>query len=235
MSELLTVGDLSFELRRSDKRKTIGITVERNGSLIVTAPLDCPLDTIKAVAEEKRPWVYIKLAEKEMLSRPARAKEFITGENFFYLGRSYRLLLFESAEPLGKVPPLRLYEGRFMLRKDEVERASLHFTNWYTQHGVAWLERRAELFTDRVGVKQGKVGVLDLGYRWGSCGAGGSLNFHWRTILLPPKIIEYIVVHELVHLLEPHHNQDFWKRLKRAMPDQSARKLWLAENGSNFY
>ncbi len=63
-----------------------------------------------------------------------------------------------------------------------------------------------------------------LGYRWGSCSPHGSLNFHWRVILLPPRIVEYLVAHELTHLAEPHHNPEFWSRLERAMPDFAARK-----------
>jgi predicted metal-dependent hydrolase len=76
------------------------------------------------------------------------------------------------------------------------------------------------------------VTVQDLGYRWGSCGKGGRLFFHWRTVLLPPPIIEYVVVHELVHLVEAHHTPAFWARVERAMPGYAARKLWLAERGS---
>lgn len=73
--------------------------------------------------------------------------------------------------------------------------------------------------------------VQDLGYRWGSCGKGGRLNFHWRTILLPAPIIEYVVVHELVHLHEPHHTPAFWSLVERVLPDFEARKRWLAERG----
>ena len=73
--------------------------------------------------------------------------------------------------------------------------------------------------------------VRELGYRWGACGQDGTLNFHWRTVLLPPRIVEYIVAHELVHLHEAHHGAEFWRRLERAMPDDAARKKWLAENG----
>lgn len=70
-----------------------------------------------------------------------------------------------------------------------------------------------------------------LGYRWGSCGSRGALNFHWKTILLPPRIIDYILVHELVHIHEPHHTPAFWTRVERVLPDYAARKEWLAGNG----
>jgi len=76
--------------------------------------------------------------------------------------------------------------------------------------------------------------IRDLGFRWGSCGKSGSLNFHWATILLPPSIVEYVVVHELVHLIEPNHTPEFWTRLERVMPDYESRKKWLAENGAGY-
>lgn len=74
--------------------------------------------------------------------------------------------------------------------------------------------------------------MRELGFRWGSCGAGGKLYFHWRTMLLPPPLIEYVVVHELVHLLEPHHTPEFWTRVERAMPDFERRRRLLFEEGS---
>jgi predicted metal-dependent hydrolase len=58
-------------------------------------------------------------------------------------------------------------------------------------------------------------------------------QFHWRTILLPPRAIDYVIVHELVHLIEPHHGAEFWRRVERALPDYELRKRWLAENGEN--
>jgi len=78
------------------------------------------------------------------------------------------------------------------------------------------------------------VQMRDLSYRWGSCSPCSSLNFHWRVILLPPHIVEYLVAHELAHLAEPHHDPRFWARLERAMPDFAERKGWLAENGWRF-
>jgi predicted metal-dependent hydrolase len=73
--------------------------------------------------------------------------------------------------------------------------------------------------------------VQGLGYRWGSCGKGDVLYFHWKTILLPGRIAEYIVVHEMAHLHEPHHTPAFWRRLERAMPDYERRHEWLRHHG----
>ena len=76
-----------------------------------------------------------------------------------------------------------------------------HFVLWYARRAQPWIERRCELFARRVSVTIGAVRVMDLGHHWGSCGPTGNLNFNWRTICLPPRIVEYVVVQELVHLV----------------------------------
>ena len=134
----------------------------------------------------------------------------------------------EEASALG------LHRGRFRLLRDERGRAAELFALWYSRHARPWIERRAELFAGRVGVAPGEVRVMDLGNRWGSCGPTGNLNFNWRTICLPPRIVEYVVVHELVHLAEHHHGPEFWARLARVMPDHAERKSWLAENSARY-
>ena len=230
--DTLTIEGLAFELRRSDRRKTLRVTVDRDRSLVISATADCPLDLIEEATRKKLLWIHKKLAEKRLLRHPASEKEFVTGEGFHYLGRSYRLLLVDAEDEA--VPALRLHHGRFQLRKDERHRADEHFALWYTRRAQTWIERRCELFARRVGVTPGAVRVMDLGHRWGSCGPTGNLNFNWRTICLPPRIVEYVVVHELVHLGEHDHGPGFWARLARAMPDYAHRKRWLAENSIRY-
>jgi predicted metal-dependent hydrolase len=229
MSETLTVGNLAYRIRRSAKRRTVGITIDRDGSLVMDAPVGCSQQIVERIGQEKALWVHTKLAQRELLFRPRRQREFVSGESFYYLGRSHRLLL-APGESAG-TPPLRLHEGRFALRRDEVARGREHFRVWYTAHGQPWLERRIAALASRIGATPQGVVIRDLGYRWGSCGVSGKLLFHWCVICLPPRIIEYLVAHELVHLIQPHHNDDFWSRMERAMPDYEARKRWLAENG----
>lgn len=231
--DTIVVEDLTFELRRSEKRHTIGITIDRMGELILSAPQDCPQEVIERVAREKYGWVVARLARKEMLFRPPARKTFIDGEGFYYLGRSYRLRLVHDVSNTS-VPPLRLYKDRFLLRADAVEHGEEHFTRWYSQQGYSWLEQRIKAFVPRIDAQPQGIKVQPLGYHWGSCARSDILYFHWRVILLPPPIIDYIVVHELVHLHERHHNPPFWSRVERAMPDYQDRKRWLAENGSKF-
>ena len=229
MTGSLVLGDLHFEVYRSDRRQTLGLTVERDGRLVLTAPTKVVDERLERFAKSKRFWVYKKLAAKEALPPPIPPKQFVSGEGFPYLGRSYRLLLVPSLDV-----PVKLEAGRFKMPRTEVARGRGHMVRWYAAHARPWLQARLERHAGRVRVTPARVVVQDLGFRWGSCGKGGSLYFHWQAILLPPRIIEYVVVHELVHLREPHHTPAFWKALERAMPDWEERRRWLAVRGREF-
>lgn len=222
----LQVDDLAFIIQRSPRRKTLQITVERNGDLIMSAPPSVKTTKLRDFAIEKRFWIYTKLAEKDRLHRKTPRKEFVAGEGFLYLGRSHRLRLVARQEV-----PLRLTVGRFSLNRDALAEARGHFIQWYSAHAHAWLAARVNEYRARMGVEPAGVKVQDLGYRWGSCGKGDWLYFHWKSILLPARIAEYVVVHEMAHLHERHHTPAFWRCVERAMPDFAQRKVWLAEHG----
>ncbi|MCP6698102.1 M48 family metallopeptidase [Pseudomonas donghuensis] len=225
-SQTLTVGELQLTLRRSARRKTLQITVERDGALILSAPPEVDEQALRQFVAEKSFWIYSRLAEKERLQRAIPIKEYVDGEGFLYLGRSYRLKLVDEQDV-----PLKLSAGRFRLLRSELPGAREHFIRWYSEHARSWLALRVKNHQARMDLIPSGVRVQDLGYRWGSCGKGAQLYFHWKTILLPKPIAEYVVVHEMVHLQEPHHTPEFWLRLERVMPDYSQRKTWLAEHG----
>ena len=225
-ADRIQVEDLEFIIRRSPRRRTMQITVERSGELVLSAPPDVTLEQLRAFVMEKRFWIYTRLAEKDRLQRLVPRKEFVSGEGFLYLGRSHRLKLVDMQDA-----PLKLVNGRFTLRRDALPGAREHFIRWYSERARIWLSGRVAEYQSRMEVHPAGVKVQDLGYRWGSCGKGDWLYFHWKSILLPPRIAEYVVVHEIAHLHEPHHTPAFWLRVERAMPDYAQRKDWLAEHG----
>lgn len=222
----LTVNDLRFEVKRSLRRTTMQITVDRRGDLSLTAPSHIEETRLISFVLEKRFWIYTKLAEKDLLQRPVPRKKFVNGEGFLYLGRSYRLRLVAHQD--GSVV---LRSGRFMIQQSEVKRGRELMINWYSDHAERWFEEKVGLYSARMRVNPAGVRVRDLGYRWGSCGKGDWLYFHWKAILLPPRIAEYVAVHEIAHLHERLHTPQFWQRVERAMPDFERRKKWLAERG----
>lgn len=229
MNEQLVVDDLKFEVRRSARRKTLELTVDRGGELRVAAPPHAGGERLERFVRDNLFWLYTKLAEKDLLKKPMAQREFVSGEGFSYLGRSYRLLLVDEQDV-----PLKLVGGRFRLRRSLARRGRDEIVRWYVQRAQAWLALRVAAWAQRMGVKPTAVGVRDLGFRWGSCGSGGGVNFHWATILLPPSIVDYVIVHELAHLREANHTPVFWRIVTRALPDQGERRAWLAEHGGQF-
>lgn len=224
----LVVNDLRFELRHSARRRTLEITVDRGGELVLSAPTGVAESRLRDFVRRKRMWVYRQLARKETLTRPIPRKVFVDGEGFLYLGRSYRLRLVPDAQAEAAVA-LKL--GRLVMPRGVASDGRVHLLRWYAARALPWLRRQVRDYAARMEVNPTGVRVQDLGYRWGSCGKGGWLYFHWKTILLPARIAEYVVVHEMAHLHEPHHTPEFWRRVERAMPDYEVRKAWLAEHG----
>lgn len=231
--ETLNIDDrLTFAVRRSEKRESLGITIDRDGRLILALPQDCSLEEGASFARSKRTWIYRKLAEKSLLMQPRRPKRFTEGEGHYYLGRSYRIKLLD--DPAADTKTLRLHQGRFVLRTDAQAEARAHFERWYLTRGQAFIEKRLVRFTDRLEVEPAGVDVRALGYRWGSCSQSGRINIHWQTALLPVRLIDYVLIHELAHLHEPSHDPRFWRRVERVMPDYKQRKQELTEEGGGY-
>ena len=227
----LTYDDLTFQHRESPQRTTLEIIVDRDGSLVLLTPPGVPRQALEAFVEQHLVWIYTKLEEKEGQSWPHARKEYVPGEGFFYLGRSYRLKLVNGAE---QRPPLRLHRGWFELRRDLAPEGRQHFIEWYTARLRPVLQRTLDRFAGRIDAAPGQLHVQDMGYRWGSTDRRGHLYFHWRVAMLPFRMIEYVVAHELTHLIEPQHSDGFWRRLERLIPDYKQRRRWLEREGARY-
>ncbi|MFJ5551505.1 M48 family metallopeptidase [Streptomyces sp. NPDC093225] len=230
---MLQVGDLEVSVFVSDRRKSVLLTVERDASVSAVAPSQVSRVELIKVIEAKRSWLYGKIAERQELGEAMPAREYVSGEGFSYLGRSYRLRI---VEPGSRV---RLVRGRLELGKDGGAR---ELVRWYCEVGEPWLKRRLQPWTSRMGCEAEWAGlrVRPLGYRWGSCSLDGHLNIHWATMQLPPTLIDYVLVHELAHLQRGDHGSEFWRLVERAMPGYQDRRerlrrigpgLWLPDEG----
>jgi len=179
----LVVGDLVLAVAPPSDRTTIAITVERDATLILKAPHDTTIERATQFVVDKHQWVYRKLAEKDALTGPPITKQFVEGEGFAYLGRSYRLTLSE------KVADVRLERGRFHMNPSQAGEGAAAMRRWYTTTGAQWLAKRIRPWTARMGEDTIDVAVRDLGYRWGSARPSEgfqSINIHWAALQLHP-------------------------------------------------
>jgi hypothetical protein len=219
MSEILQIGELTFEVRRSPRRRTLGLTVDRGGELVIHSPAAETVHEIEQWVRSNLLWVHRKLALKEELAPKRRGPEFVSGESVSYLGRLYRMAMIAQQEE-----PLRFDGHRFYLRRDARPAASDHFRRWYVSVGKEWLEKRMQLLARKTGCRPTEVEVRDLGFRWGSCSRSGVVLLNWRLLQFPVRLADYVIMHELTHLIEPHHGPAFWRALDRALPDWRGRK-----------
>lgn len=225
-----TYRDIRYTLKRSS-RKTASIYVERDGQITLIAPEELSGRQIEKVLEEKRRWIYKNLAEWHDLNATRIERQFVNGEGFLYLGRSYRLKLVPKQDE-----PLLLKDGYFCLRTDlrPAAKAAAAFRDFYRDRGLVRINERVAYFQARMAVEPKSVKILDLKHRWASWTPGGNLNFHWKCMMSPAKILDYIVVHELAHLIYPNHSAKFWNEVDKLLPDYSERKEWLRVHGAGM-
>jgi predicted metal-dependent hydrolase len=223
--------DIVYGVVRS-RRATADIVVERDGRVIVRAPAELPDEHIEDIIQSKQYWIYKTLAEWRDLNATRVLREYRNGEGFLYLGRSYRLALVADQDE-----PLLLKGGRFCLRRDLVDRgevaaAKSAFREYFIERGCERITQRVRYYAPKVGVTARDVDVRELGHRWASCSPKGKLAFHWKCMMAPPTIIDYIVVHELCHMHCMDHTEAFWNEMDKVMPDYAERKEWLKKNGA---
>ena len=231
------IDSLEYSLRRSN-RKSMGIAIERDGAIIVTAPHQAKFNEIEKFVSEKKIWIYQKLAKKKTLNREKPRREFVNGQGFLYLGKSYRLKLIDNGKMKSARSPnvtvLRLWHGYFELAESEKANARNHFLSWYRKQIKEQLKARIPRYDKRIGVTVKDTRILDLGHRWASCGRNGVINFNWRSVMAPVWVLDYILVHEMVHLIERGHTDRFWRLVSRVIPDYEEHALWLNENGADL-
>jgi hypothetical protein len=221
MNEILEVGGLAFEVRRSSRRRTLGLTVDRGGELVMHAPLTTSQANLSQWAETKLLWIQQKLALKESSTAGMLTPEYVTGEIFSYLGRRYRLVLVEKQRT-----PL-VFDGEHFLLHRNARPADAHFRRWYLAAAKEWLPQRIALLQPRAGRQPTRLVVRDLGFHWGSCGRDGGIYLNWRLLQLSTRLVDYVLIHELCHLIEPSHNREFRRALERALPDWQEREAQL--------
>ncbi|EXU75513.1 M48 family metallopeptidase [Erwinia mallotivora] len=228
------VRDIEYQLLPGTDRQTTDIVIERNGVITVRPPRRMTPEQVDETVLSKRMWIYRNLAEWRDLNAAQVMREWVSGETFLYLGSGYRLQLVAEQDDA-----LKLKDGRFCLQREIVERgghsaAHKAFEDFYKAKGLARIRNRVNWFAPRVGVTAGALEIKDLGYRWASCTRNGDLHFHWKCLMAPLTVIDYIIVHELCHLHHRDHSDAFWNEVDKVLPDYRERKEWLRIRGAEL-
>jgi len=216
-----------YAIQRSAKRRQMTITVERDRSVVVHAPEGLAEEKIRRVVETKRRWIYEKMnhPQKYRDLPHGPGKELVSGESALYLGRQYRIEVVRDG--LNEVRFNRGFLIPAILGKRKVEA----LREWYIGRAKEKIIPRVKAHARRLGVDAAAVKIADGHYRWGSCTTRNNVGFNWRLIKAPMFVIDYVVVHELAHLLETNHTPRFWNIVRTQIPMMEKAKVWLKENG----
>jgi hypothetical protein len=207
------------------KRGTIALIVDREGKLIVRAPLRATQKQILDLIRLKEEWIKSKQKLVNTTYALVKPKKYTNGEEFLYLGNYYRLEIIPEADH-----PIRLSD-QFYLSRAQLPQAEQVFKSWYTAHAKRVISERVQWYAARYRFKVNGIRITNAQTRWGSCSPNGNLNFSWRLVMAPMQVIDYVVVHELVHLHEKNHSRRFWERVKIILPDYRKQVQWLKTYG----
>lgn len=215
------------------QRKTMAIQVEAPDKVIVLAPVGTTKKLILEKVKGNAPWIAKKLESLRNQPVPA-TRQFTDGELFLYLGASYPLQV--QVDELLKKPAVYLDSDG--IRVITPTRDEIHIRNaleqWYRQKCLERVNERIEYYQQLIKRFPNRVVVKEQKRRWGSCSSKGNLNFNWRDILAPSPVLDYIVVHEICHLVHLNHSKEFWRLVESILPDYRERKGWLKKNGASL-
>lgn len=219
--------DFIAEVIRTSRRKSADIRVEE-GALSIVVPINTSNEKIDQLLLDKRLWIKEKIAlQREMA--PVSNKQFVSGEAFPYLGRNYRLKV-----ECGSFTPVKLLQGRLVAQVPEGSQQPHMIRNalvrWYKRQAEHKLGEKVNRFEPMVGVKCAGISIKTFKSRWGSCTNKGELEFNWLIMLAPNRMVDYVVIHELCHLVHHDHSPEFWREVARVMPDYQQCREWLRDN-----
>lgn len=207
--------------------------------MIITCPSDVPDEKIERIVLKKGPWILQKLKRMDDTIAKPPEREYVSGETYYYLGRGYRLKVFEdeSVHPF----KVKLRNGRFRVRippitseqpREILVPSALRW--WFQKKAQQRLRERIEFYSSRVGTEPAGLVVKNQMKRWGTCTKDDIIYLNWRVIMAPMSVIDYVVTHELVHLSLKDHSSHFWLKLRAILPDYERRKEWLRINGPSL-
>lgn len=232
-------GDLSYRLTRSLKRKrTMQVSIQRSGTVDVSAPASFSIRTIEEFLQLKSGWIDRKIKtfkEQELL----RANRVAGQPKLLYLGEEFPVLWRASGSHWGKID---FAQGGWTIDVPaHVEPSSVteyikaFLEKWYKSRAQSVIEERVALHARRMGESPSQIRIRSPKRLWGSCHpVKRVVHFNWKLIMAPVDVLDYVVIHELSHLRVADHSKRFWSLVAKFSPDHGAHKMWLRLNMHRF-
>lgn len=204
---------------RSRTRKSIGIQIQPDATVVVTYPFLLPKMFAERFVREKEDWIRSK---QQLMRLHAPKKDKNT---YFYLGKEYELGVRQSPKELVEVA------DKIYVASKNPNLIQKYLTSWFKQQARKIIVQRVQLYANVSGATYKSIGITSAETRWGSCSSDKSLNFNWKLVMAPLSVIDYVVCHEIAHLSEMNHSRAFWETVRKMYPLYREHRTWLKRNG----
>ena len=214
---------ISPQIIRSN-RKTLSLSINENSDLVVRAPHRVSDDEIQKFISEKSAWI-----DKKQRLIKARLEDNLnqfSSAQCLYLGSLYPLKIDNNS-----VEPISFNGHMFTITNVNRESISLPLKSWYKKRFIEVALPRLSYFSDKHKLKVNQVRVKEQKTLWGSCSSKNNINLNYLLIMAPMKVIDYVIVHELVHTIHKNHSAKFWQKVATILPNYKDARYWLKENG----
>lgn len=218
---------VSYEVRRSEEATEPRIDVDIRGVTVVL-PEDSSVDPETLLADNAA-WVIEKKRKYDEYREQVPDRHFEAGETFPYLDESHEVVIEQR-------PTSDVVDGEFRLAEHHVEQTSVKraLETLYRRKARERFEERANHYAEEMDVVYEEIEIRNQRTKWGSCSTTGTLGLNWRLMMAPPEIVDYIIVHELAHLREPNHSNEFWSLVAEHHPEYEEHAKWLDEHSTRL-
>ncbi|PAE43077.1 M48 family metallopeptidase [Bacillus sp. 7884-1] len=218
---------IRFEVKYK-KRTSMSIHIDSNGYVEVHVPKGISDERVILALEEKWDWIQLKLKEMKARSLGPTAKAYEHGESFLYLGNEYPIQITQDTEIQQDFAVFEEENLHIFVKQLEDEKVKQALKRFYYQQCKMLVEKSIRSFQSNFKVKPRSIRITDNKTNWGTCDSKLQLTFNWKLAMAPQKVIDYVVVHEMCHMVHLNHDRSFWRLVGKIIPDYEQQENWLA-------
>lgn len=207
--------NFNYQVKKSSKARSIKISIDAKGKILVTAPKLYPNLLIDKFLKQQEPWVLRKQAEVAKLQVKIKKNEI------YIFGEKYQILV--EVNPKQR-PGLSIHDQQVIITQLSASSYQTKLERFLKNTATKYLSQKTAILGKKMKIDYQKIGIRQQKSRWGSCSSQGNLNFNWRLVHYPPEIINYVIIHELAHCQEANHSKNFWQLVAKYDPDYKKHK-----------
>lgn len=221
--------EIPYRIDFSTKRKTVAFIIERNGEVVVKAPTGFSVEKIEELVRKNRMQLFQKINHPQKIRSLKENNAQLNGRSILFGGKNHKV--FVDKESVDKF----IFNGKFIISENISDQFASKLRQWLISEAKVKLTPKIIEFAKKLGVEYNKITISDIQLRWGSCTPKNNINLNYRLIKAPAYVYNYIIVHELTHLLVPNHDDEFWQKVKICFPKFEEAREWLKVNGNKLF